>query len=83
MNELETAQCRLWNAQAAALELRTGRSKRELLTIQECFQLLHRLRVSAIEKVSWNEQSILQVHLDGEMEKLTQVVKQIQEQARW
>ena len=83
MTELEQSQCRLWNAEAAKLEFELAKAKRELLTVPECYGLLDQMRVCAIEKVSWQEQSVLQKHLDNEMMKIQATIKTLQEQARW
>ena len=81
LQELDAAQTRLANAQSARLEWDLARDKRQLLTVVECFSLLKQLRDVALEKVSWQERSMLEKHMSDALELFGETIKRIQEDA--
>jgi len=79
---LDAAQTRLANAKASRIEFDLAKSKRELLTIPEAFDLLRRLRDIALEKTLWQNRSVLGKHLDDALESFSELVRRMQEDAR-
>lgn len=79
---LETANARLANAQASRIEFDLAKSKRELLTIPEAFDLLRRLKIIALDKVSWQEKSVLETHLDIAIDGFQELIKRMQDDAK-
>ena len=70
------------NAQADQIEFELAKAKVEYLTVQECFGLLKQLKDVALSKVSWQEQSVLQRHLEDAIEAIAETVRRAQEQAK-
>ena len=84
MNELQIAQTRLANAQATAIELRTGRSKRDMLSTVECGQLLNRLasRLKQMDLGSRAASARVSQLIDDELLKIHETLLRMQEAGR-
>lgn len=79
---LDAARTRLLIAKASRIEFDLAKAKRELLTVGETFDLLRRLQTVALDKVSWQERSMLEKHMNDALESFSETIKRIQGDAK-